>query len=350
MNTNTIIEEIKTKLTGDPKKDGPFLKSQSDKYANEENSDEINRELAKLLYQSAYDDMNNTVHAYLSVENKKVNEKIKSVYKRFKNLNYGGGIEILREIIKDNLFAWIDDDEFTCKSFGTPIEHALYLQIYQSEKEIKPVSCNLSEVYTLYGWGLTKKQKFTEAIEAYKRAIELNPTDAEIYASYCELLKVIKQVDELRTATDKLMQCAVTKEQLSKGYFNYSYYFSEKGEFDKAVAMLEMSRIFYNNKELIKNEMEYISKSLGLGSVPAEHTQAQLMKILEDEAIQPGPSILVVDTAYFLAKRNHQELNYELAKYFYEVVWELIENDDVEDIIAELDRTIKDAKTFSSNS
>ena len=57
MDTDSIIREIKNSMTGDPKKDGPFLKSQSEKYKDDENSAEINRELAKLLYQCSYDDM-----------------------------------------------------------------------------------------------------------------------------------------------------------------------------------------------------------------------------------------------------------------------------------------------------
>ena len=46
MDTDSIIREIKNSMTGDPKKDGPFLKSQSEKYKDDENSAEINRELA----------------------------------------------------------------------------------------------------------------------------------------------------------------------------------------------------------------------------------------------------------------------------------------------------------------
>ncbi len=345
MDTSTIIEEIKKQLTGDPQKDGPFLKDQSEKYKNEENSDEINRELAKLMYECTFNDVASSVNEHIANNNPSVAEKLRSVRKRFDNLNYKGGIEILRGIIKDNLFAWIDTDEITYKSFGTPIEHGLYMQIYQPEKQVRPISCHLSEVYSLYGSGLFKKQKYTEAIDAFKKAIDLNPTDAEIYVRYAELLKEIKQIDELRICTDKIMQCAVTKQQLGKGYFNYSFYFSEKGDLDKAYAMLEMSRIFLGAADhAIMRETQYISECMGRGATPPAHNQQQLMQILETEGIQPGPSAMVVNTAYFLAKHSQQELEYEMAKYYYEVVWELTENDEIADIIAEIDRTIRNLK------
>lgn len=344
MNTDSLIEEIKKHLTGDPQKDGPFLKEQSEKYRNEENADEINRELAKIMYECTYEDIHRSNMEYLSKKNPVVNEKLRRVRKRYENLNFGGGIEILREIIKDNIFAWIDNEQYTYKSFGTPIEHALYLQMYQPEKEIRSVSCNLSEVYSLYGWGLTQKNKYTEAIDAFQRALELNPADPEIYIKYCELLKKIKQADELRHNTDKLMQCAVTKIQLGTGYFNYSFYFTEKGDFDKAIAMLEMSRIFLGDTAIIRNEMKFISDALGLGSNPAPHSREQLIHILNTEKIQPGPSAVVVNSAYEMAKHAEQNLDYELAKYFYEVVWELTENDDIRDEICELERTIGDLK------
>lgn len=344
METKALIEQLKKELTGDPQKDGPFLKEQSEKYKNEENSDEINRELAKLIYEVAYDDMHRSIDAYLAEKNPEVEQKLINVRKRYENLNFSGGIEILREIIKDNLFAWIGDEKTEYKSFGTPVEHALYVQVYHPEKELRPISCDLSEVYSLYGWGCFQKNKFTESIDAFKKSIELNPTDAETYIRYCELLKKISQPDELRINTDKIMQFAVTKQQLGKGYFNYSYYFSEKKDFDKAAAMLEMSRIFMNDTKLIENEYKYISNCIGIGAQPPEHNRGELMAIMNAENIQPGPSALVVDTAYFLGKHSQQELDYEMAKYYYEIVWELTENDDIKDEIAEIERTIKDMK------
>lgn len=349
MDTRTIIEEIKKQMTGDPQKDGPFLKDQSEKYKNEENSDEINRELAKLMYECTFNDVAGSVNEYLANNNPSVAEKLNSVRKRYANLNFKGGIDILRGIIKDNLFAWADTDEITYKSFGTPVEHSLYMQVFQPEKQVRPISCHLSEVYSLYGSGLFKKQKYTEAIDAFKKAIDLNPTDAEIYVQYCELLKEIKQIDELRINTDKIMQFAVTKEQLGKGYFNYSFYFSEKKDFNKAYAMIEMSRIFLGGENpAIQRETAYIADCIGLGSTPPAHNQQQLMAIMEAEGIQPGPSALVVNTAYFLAKHSQQQLEYEMAKYYYEVVWELTENDEIADMIAEIDRTMNDLKDVKS--
>lgn len=343
MNTESIIEEIKKHLTGDPLKDGPFLKDQSEKYKNEENSEEINRELATLLYECAYNNMNDTFYNYLAAENSKVNDKLQKALKRYKNLNFNGGMEILKDIIKDNLFSWVDDDKITYKSFGTPIEHALYMRIYQPEKEVRPINCNMSEVYSLYGWGLTQKNKFAEALDAFKKALEFNPTDAEIYIRYCELLKKIRHNDELKNNTDKLMHCAVTKEQLGKGYFNYSYYFSEKKDFDKAAAMLEMSRIFLSENSLIDDEMKFISDNMN-GVYPPPHSQEQLMDIMIAEKIQPGPSVLVVSTANFLAKHARQELNLELAKYFYETVFELTELDDIKNKIEALEKDINSIK------
>ena len=344
MDTDSIIREIKNSMTGDPKKDGPFLKSQSEKYKDDENSAEINRDLAKLLYQCSYDDMHKTIDNFLASENPKVNEKLKEVRKRFANLNFDKGIEILKEIIRNNLFAWEEDDDKLYKSFGTPLEHALYIQIYSPDKKVCPVTCDLSGVYSLYGLGLFHKKRFTESLDAFGKALDLNPVDPEIYLNYCELLKQIKQPDELKSAVDKMMRCAVTKEQLGKGYFNYSYYFSEKNKYDKASAMLEMSRIFCNDKKLIENELKYIAGCTGIGALPPKHSKEQLLEIMRFENIPAGPSELVINTAYYLAKHSHQQLDYEMAKYYYETVWELTESDDVKEIIDEIDITLRDIK------
>ena len=97
MNTKEIIEQIEKSLTGDPQKDGPFLKSQAEKYKDTEESLEINRELARLLYNVAKADYDKTVNDFLGEENKKVNQQLENARKRFDNRNYTGGIKILEE-------------------------------------------------------------------------------------------------------------------------------------------------------------------------------------------------------------------------------------------------------------
>lgn len=338
MNTKSIIEEIKSQMTGDPLRDGPFLKDISEKYQGEENSAEIDRELAKLIYECSYDDMNKTMQNYLEAVNPQVNDKLARVMKRYENLNFNGGMEVLREIIKDNLFAWEENETTIYKSFGEPIEYALYMWLYRPEKEVKPISCDLSEVYSLYGMGLTRKKRYSEAIDAYQKALDFNPTNAGIYEDYCELLKEVRQADELKVNTDKLMRCAVTKEQLGTGYFNYSFYFSERNELEKAYAMLEMSRIFTENTELIQSETEYISERLGIAGNPPAHTRDQLMNIMLAEGIQPGPSIAAVDSANVLAERAYADADYQLALYFNKIVLELTEDDGIRKKIRELEK------------
>ncbi|MGN1480759.1 hypothetical protein [Porcipelethomonas sp.] len=346
MNTKEIIKQIEKSLTGDPQKDGPFLKSQADKYKNTEESQEINRELARMLYDVSKADYDKTLYSFLGEENKKVNQQIDNARKRFDNRNYTGGIKILEEIIKNNIFAWHDTSECTYKSFGTPLEYILYKQFYEPEKEIKPVNCNLAGVYWMYGHGLMQKKRYDEAKEAIDHAIELNPVDPDAYVQLAEVLKFTNKPDELRKACDNLLRCAVTKEQIGRAYFNYSFYFSEKHEYEKAAEMLEMSKIFFSS-DIIKTETEYISKCMGLGSAPPKHTQKQLMDMMIEEHIQPGPSAAVVQTAYALAKQFESQLDFTNAKYFYEIVWELTEDDDISQHINELSSAIRDIKDFN---
>jgi len=345
MNTSEIIAEIEKSLTGDPRKDGPFLKDQAEKYKNSENSTEINRELARLLYEISKKDYESSLYNYLDSENQKVNEQIENARKRFDNRNYSGGIKILEEIIRNNLPAWNDTSEFTYKSFGTPLEYLLYTKLYEPEKEVKSVNCNLAGVYWMYCHGLMKKGRYDEALAAIERAAELNPVDPDVYLQYAELMKLRKNPESIKFACDKLLQCAVTKEQIGRAYFNYSYYFSEINDPIKAAALLEMCGIFYK-PDLYESELQYISNCLGMGSLPPKHTSSELMSLMTEEKIQPGPSVNVIQAAYFLAKRSEEQLEFKNAKYYYEIVWELTEDDNINDHIQELTSTIKDLKEF----
>jgi tetratricopeptide (TPR) repeat protein len=345
MDTKELIEQIKGSLTGDPLKDGPFLKTQAEKYTNEENSLEINRELAKLAYEVTKNDYDKQLNAFLDNENQMVNEQIENAKKRFDNRNYNGGIKILEEIIRNNLPAWNDTSECTYKSFGSPFEFLLYNNIYEPDKEIKPVNCNLAGVYWMYCHGLTQKERYDEALAAIERAESLNPVDPDVYLQYAELMKLRKNPDAIKDCCDKLLKCAVTKEQIGRAYFNYSYYFSEKHDYSTAAAMLELSRLFFES-DMIDSEMSYISGCMGIGSVPQKHTSAELMQIMQNNQIQPGPSTAVIQTAYFLAKKSESALEFRNAKFYYEIVWELTEDDSISNTIQELSNTIKDIKEF----
>lgn len=339
MNINEILDDIKSKLTGDPQKDGPFLKSQSEKYREHDDYARLNRELGKLLFKISYDDYYSNMSAYLEQENAGSEESLENVRKRYEHRNYNAGMEILEKIIKDNALSWIDTEDVTYKSFGTPVEHAVYIRTCNPDKEIRSVSCDLGEVYYLYGMGLARKQRFGEAKNALETAMRFNPTDADIILEYLELMKSMNSYGEYRKYCDKGLICAVTKVQIGMLYFNYAFYFAEMNEYDKAGKMLEMSRIFYDN-ELVESEEDFLAHITGRR--PARHTAKELEEFLESERIQPGPSYVVIDSAYKLAQDAARKLDYKLAKYLYEVVLELTESGEVRDMVEDLGRTIRD--------
>lgn len=347
MNINEIIEEIKLNLTGDPQKDGPFLKEQSEKYKDTDISEELDREFAKIIYEITKKEYEGQLNAFLEAENQKVPEKLAMAQKRYDNLNFNGGMKIVEEIINNNIAAWNDTSEVTYKCFGTPLERMLYLGLYEPDKKILPVNCNLAGAYRLYCFGLMQKKKYQDAFFAIERALELNPVDPEVNEVYIELMKQINDMPRLKEACKRLLGCAVTKKQISNAYFGLSYYYSEERQYEKAMALLQMCRIFHKH-ELYESELKYISDKLGLGSVPQRKNPQELMEILNKEKIQPGPSSNVIQTAYFLAKRAEEQLDFQLAKYYYEIVWELTEDEDVSDRIQEISNTLKDLKMFNS--
>lgn len=346
MELKDILNEVKANLTGDPQKDGPYLKEQSEKYKNTEFSEALEREFSEIILNITEKDYKDSLNSFLDQENSKINDQLENVEKRFNNLNFSGGLKILEEIIKNNIFAWNDTNNVTYKCFGTPLEYLLYKNLFEDKnnaKEIKPVNCNLAKVYWMYCFGLKNKKRYDEALKAIERAKELNPVDPEVYIQYSELSKETRNTDALKMCSDMLLKCAVTKAQIGSAYFNYSFYYSELHQYDKAVALLQMSRIF-KESELYASELEYISKCMGLGSVPPMYNTNELMNILIAENIQPGPSASVVHIANLLAKEFESKLELKYAKYFYEIVCELTEDENILEHLQELDKSIKNLK------
>lgn len=343
MELQNILDEIKANLTGDPQKDGPYLNEQSEKFRNEDFSKELDKELAAIMYDVAENDYRTTLETFLDVENKQVNEKLDYVEKRFRNKNYIKGIEILEEIIRNNCLAWIDTDECTYKSFGTPLEYLLYKNLYEKEnnsKKIKPINCNLAKVYYLYSFGLMQKNRYEESLRAMEKAHELNPVDPELYVYYIELCKKIHDNSLLKMCADMLLKCAVTKEQVGLAYFTYSYLYSEIYEYETALALLQMSKIF-RDSPLYKTELDYIKQQMHISADPRMYNSNELMNILIAENIQPGPSSAVVHLANSVAKQFEDEGKPEFAKRFFEIVYDLTEDQKTLEHIQEIPKTIK---------
>lgn len=341
MELKDILDEVKANLTGDPLKDGPYLKEQSEKYKDAEFSEQLEREFAEIIFKISEKDYKDTLYSFLDQENAKVNELFENAEKRFNNRNFNGGLKILEEIIKNNTFAWIDTDEVTYKCFGTPLEYILYRNIFEDEnngREIKPVNCNLAKAYWMYCHGLTKKERYNEALKAIERAKELNPVDPDVYIHYSELAKVMKNTAALKMCSEMLLKCAVTKSQVGSAYFNYSFYFSELHQYDKALALLQMSHIFKDSK-LYESELEYISNCMG--HTPKLYNNNQLMNILISENIQPGPSAAVVHISNTLAKDFEKNNELKHAKYFYDIVYELTEDKNTFEHIQELSQKLR---------
>lgn len=343
MELQNILNEVKANLTGDPLKDAPYLNELSAKYKNEEFSEELDREFARIMFETEERNYRNTLETFLDNENKKVNEQMENAEKRFRNRNYNAGLEILEGIIKNNFLAWNDTDEYTYKSFGTPLEYLLYKNLYEDKnnaKEIKPVNCDLSKVYWMYSFGLTQKSRYGEALKAIERAQELNPVDPELYIHYIELAKQLRDTELMKKCAEMLLKCAITKNQIGYAYFTYSFCFSELRQFDKALALLQMSKIF-RESDLYESELEYITQQMGLGHAPQMFNTNELMNILIAENIQPGPSAAVVHLANTVAKQFEDEGQLQYAKRFFEIVHELTEDEKTLEHIKEIAKKIK---------
>lgn len=343
MDIQNILDEIKANLTGDLQKDGPYLKEQADKYKNTEISDELERQMAEILFELSQKNFQETLNNFLDQKNSDVYQRIENAEKRFENLNFNGGIKILEEIIRDNVLAWNDTDDCTYKCFGTPLEYLLYINLFEDKnnaKTIKPVTFNLAKVYWLYAYALLKKNRTDDALRAIERAVSLNPVDPEVYIQYAEIAKALRNPEILRNSADMLLKCAVTKKQVGKAYFNFCYYYSEIEEYEKALALLQMSRIF-GETEFYESELEFISQKMGISGTLKMYSTEELMNILISENIQPGPSAAIAHLSNILAQEFEAKLEPENAIYFYNIVHELTESNDALEHIQKLERTIK---------
>ena len=194
---------------------------------------------------------------------------------------------------------------------------------------------------------MTKAERYDEAFKAIERARELNPCDPEVYVHYAELAKFSKNPDALKMSAEMLLKVAVSKVQVGRAYFNYSFYYSEMQQYDKALALLQMNKIFAKS-DLFESELEFIASKMNSGYTPKMYTTDELMNILIAEGIQAGPSANVVAIANRIAGEFETNLELKYAKYFYEIVYELTEDVKTYEHLEELSKSINNINDFHS--
>lgn len=319
MKSNSVIEEIKSKLTGSKEQDVPYLHEQLKKYQSESQFD-IVLKIQLLLFN------------YLSKEEKeKLNVDANNMIKEHKSkyesaleyLNFGD-VERAKKILIElfNIYEHVGKlSGANFYDFAEPMEYFLYFGTFKKLKEAhikkvpEPVVHYAYQIASIF----LEQNDVEKAIEYLERALLFNPICQYVIQELVELNLSQFNYDKAFTYLRKSINYAYTKKQLAFGYKKLGLCYKQKQMFDKAIACFAVSDLYIvdiDNKIQIK---EITSKVGQIKFTSAE----QLLSLFKEDEINYGPSKKVVETCndfinYAKASKDKKTLDY-VAKIAYEL-------------------------------
>ncbi len=264
------------------------------------------------------------------------NNVIKDINFHVTHRNFDKALEIIGSLIRkieDNGLYFNDDkSEYYC--FNNMFEEIIFTEIFKPEKEIKQIPENYAKIYFLYGNILFEIKRFDEAKIYLERAVGYNPIDTEYLFELGEIYKMRKDWKIFLKINRDCLEYAYSGKSLARCYRNLGYYFFEEEKYDIAMTMYFLSLYFDQEDMVAHAEINFISNKTGLeAKCPALEN---ILKTLKENDIQFGASDLILTIAYSIGQEAHKKNNYEMAEYFYNIVFELTRDKEIKKLIEEL--------------
>ena len=342
MKFDEIMQKITAGLTGQPEHDLKYLIEQGDIYKTHVLSQEITRAIGRLIYSVLPAEKRDDINRFVNNNNLGIEASLREADYNINQKNFSLALEILESVINKieedgELAIFRDDSVNEYHNFHNPFEQALFYVIYKPKKTIRDLPKFIDQLYGMHGGLLFELERFDEARLSLEKAIRINPINTQAIFELAEISKVREEWEKYFDLSKQAIRIAYTGESLSRCYRNIGYYFIEKKNYDVAIALYFFSMIFDRKSTKAQSELFYIQQITG-NQVQAPSPE-QIYKLLEKHGIQYGPNEKVLHLAAELGKQCADEEEYEHARHFYSIIYDLTHDNEVKELIDSLPRT-----------
>jgi tetratricopeptide (TPR) repeat protein len=130
------------------------------------------------------------------------------------------------------------------------------------------------------------------------------------------------------------LKYAYSNKSIARCYRNFGYYYIEEEKYDIAIALFFLSINYDQEARVAHSELFYISNKTGLEINPPNYQK--IIKLLEENDIQVGANRLILSIAYSIGCEAQKNGQNEMAKYFYSIVFDLTNDEEIKKIIEKL--------------
>lgn len=308
-----IINDIKSKLTGDKEKDKAFLKDELLKY-KKENNNIVAFTISQILF------------SYLDENERKKYDHIAHEILMNRKKQYEFAIKCVKENHLDKaktcfleLLSTYDKIQFvksqTYYDFEQMIEYIIYCESFKKSVELnirrypEPVTNFCYQLAAIY----LEENNEKEAINYFKKALTYNPRGMYLYEELIKLYLKQEYYEEAFVLIKEALIYAYKKEQFAFLYQALGDCFKKYEKYPISIASYVVSDHF-SGESFNKGKILEIIKVAGL--IKFEDPK-QILKLFEEENINYGPSKQLIETindfiGYFTYIKNYKSLNYLL--------------------------------------
>lgn len=328
-----IVDNISKKLSGNYETDMAMLQTAGEKYKNDEESVDILRAIAGMMYAILPDDEKNQLASRFDEMKSGVSADYEEVKELIKAGEFVTAKTIMETILAAVEGAYEENEDSLYMSFNHVMELYIYSYYYKPVKEVRFADIPYNEYYRTYGFVLAQLELFDEAQKAYKNAITWNPVDLDSILSIAEVYKFQNNLEQFLKTTKQIHRFACTRATMARFYRNAAYYYLETLKPEVARALYVYSNIFFDT-ENANNELTYIEKALNTPT--PEYSLAMLQEILKENEIEIGPDSVTIGIIYRVGQMMMEDGDKELAKDCFSIVYDITQDTEVKELLQKL--------------
>ncbi|WP_298502095.1 lipopolysaccharide assembly protein LapB [uncultured Methanobrevibacter sp.] len=321
-----IINEIKANLGENRDLNRKYLSSQIEKYKDHPYNKEIVREVSRMMWDCLSDEEKEEFMEISDKENPIMNI-LNEISELLEVGEYKKALSIMDDFMEGFPGMFEDDKVSEYHSFTNPLEELLFRKYIGAKKEVRLIPDNkpVLDLYYIYGFLLLENNQLDEAEENLKKANRINPVSARIILELSEIYKKhTPSFNKFVMYTTEALTYSYYPQDIARCYRNLAYYFIEENKFDIAVGLLKYSMTF-EMSVMAHSELHYIeSKGHNI-----DITLEDAIEIIKDNNIQLGVNPFILETLNELAGEYEKNKLYAQAIYFYELIFNLTNDEKI---------------------
>ena len=338
MDFDCIMQEITSGLTGKSAEDIAYLMKQAESYKAHPFAKEIARACGRLMYDLIPDNKKAEFERAIDNDSAGISSTLEEVRFAAYKKDFVKALALIEVLVNktETIDAFADDAVNEYHTFGEPFEELLYFHLKKPTKQLRQAQLPYAEIYALHGSILFELKRFDEAKHALEKAIRWNPMNASIAFEHAEICKMLGDMDEYLRLTKEIMNVAFKPQDLARGFRNLGYYYAEMQLYEVASGCLHLSLAYEKESSVAQSELYYIQSKVGARSL--RPTEEQLRQYASQYRFLIGASNDVLSLAYTYGKHALEENDFDMARYFLEIVYKLTDDEEVGMLLEKLPR------------